>query len=186
MTHILLFVLLSLHRASEEGLRKLQSMEEAFTKLKQVTGVKNVEEMHEKFSTQKSNKLQLELEVKDAEHRLATAKKLNQRVEQQFQELKSSGLGLAELNRDNINRLEELYTEARNDQKSIKADADRISTVLVSSTRSCVFSTRCLTLFYYVLCVSLVSYSWDYIKVHKVYCNVFNRISSSPMVGSLS
>jgi hypothetical protein len=38
-------------------------MDEAFTKLKQVTGVKNVEEMHEKFSNQKSNKLQLELEV---------------------------------------------------------------------------------------------------------------------------
>lgn len=121
-------------RASEEGLRKLQSMEEAFTKLKQVTGVKNVEEMHEKFSTQKSNKLQLELEVKDAEHRLSTAKKANQRVEQQFQEMKSSGLGLAELNRDNINRLEELYTEARNDQKSIKADAERISSVLVSTS----------------------------------------------------
>jgi len=109
-------------------------MEEAFTKLKQVTGVKNVEEMHEKFSTQKSNKLQLELEVKDAEHRLSTAKKANQRVEQQFQEMKSSGLGLAELNRDNINRLEELYTEARNDQKSIKADAERISSVLVSTS----------------------------------------------------
>jgi hypothetical protein len=106
-------------------------MEEAFTKLKQVTGVKNVEEMHEKFSTQKSNKLQLELEVKDAEHRLASAKKAFQKLELQFQELKSSGSGVAELNRDNINRLEELYSEARNDQKSIRADSDRISTVLL-------------------------------------------------------
>lgn len=53
----------TLQKASEEGLKKLQSMDEAFTKLKQVTGVKNVEEMHEKFSNQKSNKLQLELEV---------------------------------------------------------------------------------------------------------------------------
>lgn len=121
----------SLQKASEEGLRKLQAMEEAFTKLKQVTGVKNVEEMHEKFSTQKSNKLQLELEVKDAEHRLATAKKHFQKLETTFQELKSSGSGVAELNRDNINRLEELYSEARNDQKSIRADADRLSTVLV-------------------------------------------------------
>jgi hypothetical protein len=93
-------------RASEEGLRKLQAMEEAFTKLKQVTGVKNVEEMHEKFSTQKSNKLQLELEVKDAEHRLASAKKSFQKLETTFQELKSSGSGFAELNRDNINRYE--------------------------------------------------------------------------------
>ncbi len=43
--------------------------------------------MHEKFSTQKSNKLQLELEVKDAEHRLATAKKSFTRMETTFQEL---------------------------------------------------------------------------------------------------
>lgn len=50
-------------RASEEGQKKLQSMEEAFTKLKQITGVQNVGDMHEKFSNQKSNKLQLEVEV---------------------------------------------------------------------------------------------------------------------------
>jgi hypothetical protein len=51
-------------RASEEGQKKLQSMEEAFTKLKQITGVQNVGDMHEKFSNQKSNKLQLEAEVR--------------------------------------------------------------------------------------------------------------------------
>jgi chromosome segregation ATPase len=124
-------LILLFRRASEEGLRKLQAMEEAFTKLKQVTGVKNVEEMHEKFSTQKSNKLQLELEVKDAEHRLASAKKSFTRLETTFQELKSSGSGVAELNRENINRLEELYSEARNDSKSIRADAERISSVLL-------------------------------------------------------
>lgn len=39
-------------------------MEEAFTKLKQITGVQNVGDMHEKFSNQKSNKLQLEAEVR--------------------------------------------------------------------------------------------------------------------------
>jgi hypothetical protein len=38
-------------------------MEEAFSKLKQVTGVSDLGEMHEKFSNQKSNKIQLELEV---------------------------------------------------------------------------------------------------------------------------
>eukprot|EP01039_Chlorochromonas_danica_P008374 gene8374-9229_t len=121
----------NLQKAAEEGLKKLQQMEEAFTKLKQVTGVKNVEEMHEKFSNQRSNKLQLEMEVKDAEHRLATAKKAFQKQEQIFQELKSSGIESAELNRDNIKRLEELYNEARNDQKAIKADSDRIAAVLL-------------------------------------------------------
>lgn len=121
----------NLQRASEEGQKKLQSMEEAFTKLKQVTGVKNVEEMHEKFSNQKSNKLQLELECKDAEHRLAAAKKAHQKQEALFQELKSSGSGHTELNRESINKLEEAFADARNDQKFIKADSERISQVLL-------------------------------------------------------
>lgn len=121
----------NLQRASEEGQKKLASMEEAFTKLKQVTGVKNVEEMHEKFSNQKSNKLQLELECKDAEHRLAAAKKAHQKQEALFQELKSSGSGQSELNRESINKLEEAFSDARNDQKFIKADSERISTVLL-------------------------------------------------------
>lgn len=89
-------------RASEESLKKLQAMEEAFTKLKQVTGVKNVEEMHEKFLSQKSSKLQLELEVKDAEAKLNNLKKNYSRLEMTFQELKSDGSGLAEISRDNI------------------------------------------------------------------------------------
>lgn len=126
MRWLLTFVSTLANRASEEGLKKLQAMDEAFTKLKQVTGVKNVEEMHEKFSNQKSNKLQLELEVyknqcnarctevvyfcvttlqvKDAEHRLAAAKKAYAKQEQIYQELKSSGSGMTELNRESINK----------------------------------------------------------------------------------
>jgi len=121
----------NLQRASEEGLKKLQSMDEAFTKLKQVTGVKNVEEMHEKFSNQKSNKLQLEIEVKDAEHRLAAAKKAHAKQENLFQELKSSGSGMTEFNRESIIKLEEAFSEARNDQKFIRADSERIASVLL-------------------------------------------------------
>jgi hypothetical protein len=48
-------------------------------------GVRAVEEMHEKFSNQKSNKNQLEMEVKDAEKRLAAAKKAYNRQEMLFQ-----------------------------------------------------------------------------------------------------
>jgi len=106
-------------------------MDEAFTKLKQVTGVKNVEEMHEKFSNQKSNKLQLEIEVKDAEHRLAAAKKAHAKQESLFQELKSSGSGMTEFNRESIIKLEEAFSEARNDQKFIRADSERIASVLL-------------------------------------------------------
>jgi len=90
-----------------------------------------VEEMHEKFSNQKSNKLQLEIEVKDAEKRLAAAKKSYNRQEMLFQELKSTGGGLAELNRDSINKLEEAFADAKNDQKFIMSDSDRVGNVLL-------------------------------------------------------
>lgn len=73
-----------------------------------------------------------------------------------YQELKSSGSGMTELNRESINkcaiisislcildmlallitthccRLEEAFSDARNDQKFIRADSDRIALVLVS------------------------------------------------------
>ncbi len=42
--------------------------------------------------------------MKDAEHNLATKKKYLTKLEVQFQELKSSGGGQAELNRDNIKK----------------------------------------------------------------------------------
>ena len=53
--------------------------------MRKLPGVRAVEEMHEKFSNQKSNKNQLEMEVKDAEKRLAAAKKAYNRQEMLFQ-----------------------------------------------------------------------------------------------------
>ena len=50
-----------------------------------VRAVEEMREMREKFSTQKSNKNQLEMEVKDAEKRLAAAKKAYNRHEMLFQ-----------------------------------------------------------------------------------------------------
>ena len=121
----------SLQKSAEEATKKLQSMEEAFIKLKQVTGVRAVEEMHEKFSNQRSNKSQLENDVKDAEQRLSQAKKVAARLESHYQELKSSGGGLAELNREHINKLEEAFNDAKNDHKFIKADSERLATILL-------------------------------------------------------
>ena len=43
-------------------------------------------------------------QVKDAEHRLAAAKKAHAKQEAIFQELKSSGSGMTELNRESINK----------------------------------------------------------------------------------
>jgi hypothetical protein len=46
----------NLQKANEDSNKKLQAMEEAFAQIKQVTGVSSLDEMHEKFSSQKNNK----------------------------------------------------------------------------------------------------------------------------------
>ena len=45
--------------------------------------------------------------------------------------MKSTGGGLAELNRDSINKLEEAFADAKNDQKFIMSDSDRVGNVLL-------------------------------------------------------
>lgn len=118
-------------KQSEQSSNELQKMESAFAKLKQVTGVRVVEEMHDKFLSQNTNKAQLEIEAKEGESRLATIQKQNLRQDAYYQELRSSGGGLAELNRDNIAKLEEALNDAKNDQKFIKADTDRLGAVML-------------------------------------------------------
>lgn len=81
----------SLQRANEESNKRFQAMEEAFSQLKQITGVSSLLDMHEKFSSQRGNKGNLLQEVKDAEARLEAVKAGQLRHEQTFQELRSSG-----------------------------------------------------------------------------------------------
>ena len=69
-----------------------------------MTGVSSLDDLLEKFSGQKSSKRELESEVKEAEARLAAAKKVLQKREKEFQELKSAGAGLAELSWDTTDK----------------------------------------------------------------------------------
>jgi hypothetical protein len=62
-------------------------MEESFAQIKQITGVSSLDEMHEKFSSQKNNRKALEQEVKEAEAKLLAAKKAFGKKEKGFQEL---------------------------------------------------------------------------------------------------
>ena len=59
-----------------------------------------MDEMLEKFGTQRTNQVQLERDVKEAEARLVAAKKALAIKEREFQDLTSSGVGLAELSRE--------------------------------------------------------------------------------------
>lgn len=121
----------SLQKANEESQKKLQAMEDAFAQTKQVTGVSSLEEMHEKFSSQKNVKKNLETEVKETEHKLLNAKKALQKKEKAFQELKSSGGGAADLTREMVNQLEEEILASKNDLKLTTAGISRLEAVLL-------------------------------------------------------
>lgn len=121
----------NLQRANEESHKLLQQMEDEFMLIKQVTGVSSLEEMLDKVSSQKPNKANLEAEVKEAENRLAVAKKASLELEQQFQELKSSGVGVADISRDITNQLEAEINAARQQFKITHALTERLNAVLV-------------------------------------------------------
>ena len=87
--------------------------------------------MYEKFDNQKNSKKALEIDVKDAEARLAKAKKVASKQEQMFQELKSSGSGIAELSREATESLEETVLKQNSETKLVKADTERLSALLL-------------------------------------------------------
>lgn len=122
---------MNLQRANEESHKMLQQMEDEFMLIKQVTGVSSLEEMLEKVSSQKPNKANLEGEVKEAELALVAAKKASAELEAQFQNLKSSGVGVADISREVTNKMEAEINAARQQFKITHALSERLNSVLV-------------------------------------------------------
>jgi hypothetical protein len=84
-----------LQRANEESQRKVSAMDDAFTKIKQITGMSVKDNMLDKFSAQRINKKNLEKEVHEVELRLTEAKKLNAKAEQVSERVKGrSGMAV--------------------------------------------------------------------------------------------
>jgi len=121
----------SLQRATEESHKRLTAMEDAFTQLKQVTGVSSLDDMYEKFNNQKNSKKALEADVKDATDRVAKAKKTVAKLEHQFQEIKASGGGMAELTREAMESSETAIRSKKAEYKLIKSDTERLAGLLL-------------------------------------------------------
>eukprot|EP00604_Paraphysomonas_vestita_P001656 CAMPEP_0174822020 /NCGR_PEP_ID=MMETSP1107-20130205/12587_1 /TAXON_ID=36770 /ORGANISM="Paraphysomonas vestita, Strain GFlagA" /LENGTH=421 /DNA_ID=CAMNT_0016039881 /DNA_START=486 /DNA_END=1748 /DNA_ORIENTATION=+ len=121
-----------LQRANEESQRKVTAMDDAFMKIKQITGMQSLDDMLEKFTVQRINKKNLEKEVAEVELRLNEAKRMITKTEQAFQERKSSGVGENENNRDPTSNVEAKIQEARNLYKITKAGSDRLHAVLIA------------------------------------------------------
>lgn len=117
---------------NREMANEAATMEELFTKIKQVTGTNALEDIVAKFIGQKANRTALEKEKNEAERRLANAKAQKEASYQEFLELKASGAGGSEMNRELQNRLEQELLQAKASFKVTKAAAERLEDVLSS------------------------------------------------------
>jgi hypothetical protein len=111
---------------------KVGTLEEAFQKIRQATGVRTVDEMVEKFMGQGANTAALEVEQREAEERLQRARKKLEEASNSFNELKASGIGGTELNREVYDTLDEDISQARAALKMNKAACERLESVLVA------------------------------------------------------
>lgn len=121
-----------LRQATEDCQKLAQELEEAFFRIKRVTGVSNLDDMVEKFASQKTNMAQLANEVKEVEERLAAAKTVKDQKDRAYMELRATGVGSAELSRETIAKLEEEIGQAKTEAKTAKASMERTSATLVA------------------------------------------------------
>merc|ERR1712078_395794 len=89
-----------LRKAHDALEREFNQLDEDFAEVRKVTGVNSLAEVVEKIKKQKENKKQLVLEKRDADSRLAGAKQMREKLEKRFSELRASGIGTTEMNRD--------------------------------------------------------------------------------------
>jgi len=120
-----------LQSQNAENLKRVHELEEAFMEIKQVTGAQDVKSMVAKFMDQKTNRKNLEKEVKDAERRLNGLKRDYANTEKTFQDLKTSSAGRAEYGREYVLTMENDINTAKMEMKLLSATADRTSNVMM-------------------------------------------------------
>lgn len=121
-----------LRAANEAKLKEFNQLEEQFTAIRQATGVNSLEEMVEKFIGQEGNREALNNERKEVESRLAVAKQRKEEAEARFSELKASGIGSTELNREISEELNGQIQGGRMELKVTRAACERLENILVS------------------------------------------------------
>ena len=120
-------------RSEHEKLQKeANSLESAFVAVRQATGVNSLDEVVEKFLGQQGNRRALTTEKREAEERLGNAKRGKEEIEHRFSELKASGIGSTEMNREIAEQLEREIAAARVELKASNAGCERLEGVLVA------------------------------------------------------
>lgn len=118
-------------RSLEERRKYLSKLEASFSQLSQITGDASYEQMVEKFSLMQVNKTALEKDKVAAEERLLAAKRRAVTLEKKFQELRAEGVGVAEITREQTDKLEDALIAARSECKMLTTTSERLAAVLI-------------------------------------------------------
>lgn len=121
-----------LSRDIEEKTNGRGSSEEAFMKIKRVTGVNDLGEMVEKLTNFEEQRHRLQCEKKDAEDRLKAAKLSLQNSQERYAALKANGLGQeTEINREVITDIKSKIEEEQAESKVLRSTNSRLEAVIV-------------------------------------------------------
>ena len=120
-------------RLSLEQQSKVGTLEDAFNKIRHSTGVRTLDEMVDKFMGQGQKAVALEAQKTEAEAKLAEAKERFETLQRRFLEMKASGIGGTELNREEYDKIDEEILQARAALKVHGSSCERLGAVLVSA-----------------------------------------------------
>lgn len=122
--------LLELQAANQERAQEATDLENLFTQIKQVTGANSLTDIMDKFVGQHANKASLEGEKSAVESRLSHIKTLKAQAQDELRELKASGIGGFEINREVYTKMENDLLHTRNSLKVTKAACERLENVI--------------------------------------------------------
>lgn len=120
----------ALHEANLAKSERAADYDDVLSQLKLATGATSLREVVDKVASQSSTRLSLDREKIQAETRLATARLDKEQAVRALNELKASGIGGIELNREVYNTLENEIHQARTMLKVNKSAFERLDGVL--------------------------------------------------------
>ncbi|KAG1707332.1 hypothetical protein DVH05_026524 [Phytophthora capsici] len=120
----------ALHAANLVKSQKNADFEAVLAELKLAMGATNLREVVEKITAQAATSLSLDTEKTQAEERLVSVRQQKEQALQELNELKASGIGGIELNREVYNTLESEIQQAKASLKVNKSAYERLDGVM--------------------------------------------------------
>merc|ERR1712216_370461 len=119
------------HTEAEEERQRMQDYEEAFRKIKEATGVSDVNEIIQKFLTQEDTLNRLNDLAKESQARIEQLTEERKRIQQKVVDAKMKSSSTAG-NRRIVDEFEQLLSEAKVKSERIRTKYERLTKVMIN------------------------------------------------------